>query len=148
MSIDAVAWALKLPVPPSPKLTLVAIGQYANEDGAAWPKIETIAADTSQSRATVKRRLKELEDAGLLSRIARYSPTGGRTSDEIRLRVDLKPSEVPAWSRGDSDAADDEEGGSNRADQGVQFEPPPGSLVNPLDESPVESDSQIGRAHV
>lgn len=129
MSIAAVSWALSLPVPPSPKLTLVAIGQYADADGCCWPKIDTLATDTSQSRATIKRRLKELEDAGLIARFARHKAEGGRTSDEIRLNLSRKPEEVLPWiSCVDCTSAP------------VQIEPPPGSLVNPLDESSCEPE--------
>ncbi|MFL9824363.1 helix-turn-helix domain-containing protein [Rhodoplanes sp. SY1] len=107
MSVQAVAWALALPVGPSPKLTLVAIGNYADEHGRAWPSIDRLAADTSQSRATVQRRLKELEQDQLLVRFARYEPDGRRTSDEIRLRLDVRPDQVVRRDRDQVDEPDE-----------------------------------------
>lgn len=130
MSIAAVSWALSLPVPPSPKLTLVAIGQYADADGCCWPFIETLAADTSQSRATVKRRLKELEDADLLTRHARYKEDGGRTSDQLRLNLKKRADDIAAWIPA-----------PDCTDPRAQIDPTPSSLVTPLNEPSFEEES-------
>ena len=43
-------------------LLLLAIADFANDDGMAYPGIDTLAEKTRQSRRTVQRQLSELED--------------------------------------------------------------------------------------
>lgn len=130
MSIQAMTWALSLPIPPSAKLTLVAIGNYADERGWCYPAIPTLARDTSQSDSSVQRRLKELEALGAFTRFARYEENGRRTSDQIRLNLALRPEDVAA--RQDDNSRDDagehdesapDEGDNQAAGDGVNLTP-------------------------
>lgn len=52
---------------PSAKLVLLAIANFADEDGKCWPSQDRLAAMTSQSVDSIQRRLKELCDLGLIS---------------------------------------------------------------------------------
>lgn len=122
MSVQAITWALSLPVGPSPKLTLVAIGNYADERGCAWPSVDRLASDTSQSRATVQRRLKELEGDGLLIRMARYERDGRRTSDEIRLCLDVRAADIAHRESDADDDSSDAEDGAEAQGGGSQIE--------------------------
>lgn len=55
-----------------------------NQD--CWPAINTIAADLSLSRSTVKRALNDLIKAGLIEKQARYRENGSHTSNWLILK--------------------------------------------------------------
>lgn len=58
---------------------------YARQSGGCWPGIERLAADLDVSQPTVKRRIAELVDRGLVTRDRRY----GRSS--VTWLEDLEP---------------------------------------------------------
>lgn len=136
MSIKAMTWAFSLPLEPRAKLALLAIADNARDDGIAWPSRETIAEKSTQSRATINRRLKILTELGVIGLFERFREDGSQTTDEIRLDLSLSPEEVmrrmqglSAADRGEtaeenSDAAaagdSEEEGGG-----GCQADTPP-----------------------
>lgn len=55
-----------------------------NQD--CWPAINTIAADLSLSRSTVKRALNDLVKAELIEKEARYRENGSHTSNRLILK--------------------------------------------------------------
>ena len=59
-------WDLKLP--PSDKLVLLALADWAHDDGRCWPSITAIAAKSGVSERTVQRALRVAENNGLLTR--------------------------------------------------------------------------------
>lgn len=70
------AWEVK-GLDPTTKLILMCLADHANEhDRTCWPAISTIANKCDVSRATVKRRMLQLEQYGL---IRRRSRTGDST---------------------------------------------------------------------
>jgi hypothetical protein len=85
MSIKAINWALELPIPPTPKLVLVVIADYADDRGYAFPGADTIARRASISARTLTRVLADLETHGYLERERRSLANGNRTSDGYRL---------------------------------------------------------------
>lgn len=52
----------------------------ANKDCECWPAIPTIAADLNLSQSTVRRALKDLRKAGLITTEQRYRAKGGKSS--------------------------------------------------------------------
>lgn len=70
---------------PTVKAVLLAISNYADEEGICWPSQEQLADDTELSRHTIMRALDELEDRGALSRERRHRGDGSRTTDLIIL---------------------------------------------------------------
>lgn len=60
-------WAWEQPLPPVPKLVLMALADNADDHGYCWPKMKTIAAKCSTSERTVQRTIKTLLAAGLLN---------------------------------------------------------------------------------
>lgn len=77
MSWQATAWAAKQATgSASNKLTLLALANYADENGVCWPTQETLANDTEQSIDTVQRRLKKLVALGLVRIEARAGRRG------------------------------------------------------------------------
>lgn len=98
MSIRAMNWAMDQATgDPRSQCLLYVIADCASPDGVAWPSIKYMAAKSQQSKATVQRRLKELEEIGAVARFPRWEDEDGkvnsegrgrRTSDEIRLLLD------------------------------------------------------------
>lgn len=88
MSVKAINWALELSIPPTPKLVLVVLADYADEYGYAFPGGATIARRASISERTLTRVLADLEENGYLERERRSLLNGNRTSDGYRLLPD------------------------------------------------------------
>ncbi len=57
----------------------------ANKNGECWPSVKTIAGDIKLSPATVRRAVKDLRKAGLLTTAQRYREKGGKSSLLFRL---------------------------------------------------------------
>lgn len=95
MSIEAIAKAAKVTsLPSTTKFVLIAMSNYANDDGEAWPKQSTLAEWCSMSRETVLRHLAALEEMGYLSSQQRHYDDGRFASKVYRLeflRADFQP---------------------------------------------------------
>lgn len=57
----------------------------ANKNGECWPSVNKIAGDIKLSPATVRRVVKDLRKAGLLTTAQRYREKGGKSSLLFRL---------------------------------------------------------------
>ncbi len=57
----------------------------ADKDGVCWPALPTIAHDLKLSVSTVKRAVKDLKKAGLITASQRYRANGGKSSLMFRL---------------------------------------------------------------
>lgn len=153
MSIKAMTWAFGLPLEPRAKIALLAIADNARDDGVAWPSRDLIAEKSSQSRATINRRLKILSEIGVLGIHERYREDGSQTTDEIRLDLNLTPDDVQRRidamkpdDRAESESENDDEGGMlsdtppmHSGSPGDSLEQPPGyHCGNPQDEPSLE----------
>ena len=100
MSIRVMKWAWHQAIPPGPKLVLMALADLADDTGACWPSVSTMAKQCSMSTRTVQRALQELIGAGLLNRDLRYRSDGSTTSNLYQLNVagDDNLSEAPVVS--------------------------------------------------
>lgn len=67
------------------KLVYMYLKDRANKEGQCWPAIQTIGKDLGLSRSTVKRALKELEQAALLTRQGRKRENEGDTSNLYQI---------------------------------------------------------------
>jgi DNA-binding transcriptional regulator YhcF (GntR family) len=89
MSVKALNWAFEqvtdLPVD---KIVLLALADYADQDGCCFPSQDTLAKRGMCSIDTIGRVLKRLVGAGMVERSKRYAATGNRTSDTYRLILD------------------------------------------------------------
>ena len=99
-------WAFSLPLEPRAKLTLLAIADHADDEGVAWPSRDRVAEKSSQSRATVIRKIKDLEELGLLALFQRFRKDGSQTTDEIRLDLTMTPDQVTRRTHGSQSSAD------------------------------------------
>ena len=85
MSVAVMTWAWQQPVTPAAKkLVLVALSDYANDDGEAWPTVKAgsdptrgLAAKTGLSDRSVRGWIDELEAEGLLTKATRRRRADG-----------------------------------------------------------------------
>lgn len=85
MSVKAINWAFEQEVEPALKVILLALADWADGDGVAYPGQKSLARKTSISERTLRRHLQTLEEMGLIERRRRSLDNGNRTSDEYRL---------------------------------------------------------------
>ena len=78
MSIEAIHFIMKTEIPDGiAKLVAFVIADYAHaETGHAWPKVETLARKCSQSVRTVQRKIRALEELGVLRVEQRHAENG------------------------------------------------------------------------
>lgn len=96
MSVHAIAWALDRDVSATgAKFVLVALANYADENGIAYPSQARLAKLTSQSERAVRGHLATLEKQGFIKRAHRHAKNGARTSDiyELSYRQNLPQAE-------------------------------------------------------
>lgn len=69
MSIEALTWALTVPVGGNAKVILLGLANHAHPDGSnSWPSWNRLAVYAHCDRATVHRHLTKLEEAGWIAR--------------------------------------------------------------------------------
>lgn len=85
MSMEAITAARKLTLPPRDKFVLLALADYANDKGEAYPKQSTLAQWTCYDRSTVNQALASLEAAGLIESKQTYRDDGGKSVKVYRL---------------------------------------------------------------
>lgn len=84
MSYQVTAWAGgRKAGSPSGKAVLFAVANYAQVNGETYQPIAQLAEDSEQSEDSVRRRLVELEEKGLIARCSRWAESGRRLSDWI-----------------------------------------------------------------
>lgn len=108
---EAHAWARNLRLNnPHAKLTLSMLSQYVDGDGYCFVSIPTLADDTELAASTVRNRLAWLEEIGAIARLPQWideygrrnSVGGKRTSDLIRLMIDVDPEVIEAGAGGET----------------------------------------------
>lgn len=101
MSWQATAWAAKQPTgSPSRKLLLLALANYADPAGRAYPSQDTLARDTEQSVDTVQRQIKQLVHLGLI-RVEKRPGQKGQWAGRVYFlslpREDIPEPQNAAW---------------------------------------------------
>jgi hypothetical protein len=93
MSNAAIAWAKKQKTgSPTLKAVLVAIADYADEQGCCWPSQKRISDDTELAERTVRKALADLEELNYIVRSTRSDPTRQvYMSDRIKLLPNRTP---------------------------------------------------------
>ena len=88
MSLDALSWAFNLELPNSgAKLTLLALANFANEHGEAYPSQQAISTKTCLSDRAIRRHLVTLEELGIIFRKSRKRANGSYSSDMFQIHV-------------------------------------------------------------
>lgn len=75
----------KSDVPYRAKLVYIYLHDRMDKERKAWPRLNTIAADLSLSRSTVKRAVKHLEKASLIRKEPHRRENGSATSNRYYL---------------------------------------------------------------
>lgn len=82
MSVSALTWAFASQIrPATAKFVLVALADYANEVGEAYPSIETLCRKTCMDRKTIISHLQFLADIGAIA------DTGERRGRTKKVKV-------------------------------------------------------------
>ena len=84
-------WAWATPLPPTPKLVLMALADIADDHGVCWPSHRTLALKCTLSDRTVRRTLGKLHALKLLIVEPRMRKNGSSASNCYRLAVDAPP---------------------------------------------------------
>jgi len=88
MSTKAVSWVLhQVRVEPITKMILVAMAENADEQGVCWPSQSKTAEKACVSLATVKRKIKWLEQQGVIS-VIRRRVGSHKTQNKYRLKLE------------------------------------------------------------
>lgn len=97
MSFDALSWAWNLELDsPISKFILIAVAQYADQDGECFPSQITLSKKTGLAERAIRGHLAKLEDAGFIKREHRFRKDGTKTSDFITLNLDHRHVVPPA----------------------------------------------------
>ncbi len=68
MSLRYMRWAFSQPIPTTARFVLVALADFADDEGRAWPSVAAICEKTGIKNRAVRYAIESLEAAGLLSR--------------------------------------------------------------------------------
>jgi DNA-binding MarR family transcriptional regulator len=92
MSFEAAAWAWKQwdqeDITSPQKILLMALANYADENGNCFPKQESLAKKTSLGRQSVNKNLKVLEEKGLVKIISQQHEDGRKRNNLYILPLD------------------------------------------------------------
>ena len=104
MAIEVIAWAMQAPIAShGAKLTLIALANYANDRGLAWPGQDTLRAIVQADRKSIIRWLQQLEATGYITKTSRPGDGHGRQSNAYELHH-RAPGKVPMSSPADPPA--------------------------------------------
>lgn len=89
MSLEAMVWAMQQPFDDAgEKLLLLSLANYADAKGVCWPGYEKLKFDAViKSDATISKKLKAMEERGLITRQRRPKKEGGSTSNLYQLSL-------------------------------------------------------------
>lgn len=97
MSVEAMAWAYSVTLPPCSKSVLVALANRADEDGYCWPGIEDLEQRTGWKRRAIQTAIKDLHGRGLVTVSAQFKTTGVQTSNLYRLACPTVTTPTRRW---------------------------------------------------
>jgi hypothetical protein len=88
MSFQAMAWAVKQPLPCSEKMVLLMLANYANDVNLCWPSVARLAADSGLSASKVRKCVVWLEAANMVQRTMQIR-VYGQTSNVYTLDLSV-----------------------------------------------------------
>lgn len=91
MSLTAIRWAWDQDIAASVKYVLLALADYADEEGVCFPSQKTLARKCGLSRSTVNSHLQNLMRLGLITIQHRSSQRGYRCASLYRLLLTQSP---------------------------------------------------------
>jgi uncharacterized phage protein (TIGR02220 family) len=97
MAIEIMTWAWNLPIKRNLKYVLLALSDYADENGTCFPSIEKLANKCSTTSVSIIKTIKELSKYGILEKQSRYS-NGKKTSNSYCINYCLTKESLPKES--------------------------------------------------
>lgn len=97
MAIEIMTWAWSLPIKKNLKYVLLALSDYADENGTCFPSIEKLSEKCSTSSVSIISTIKELSKYGILEKQQRYS-NGKKTSNAYCINYGLSKESLPKES--------------------------------------------------
>jgi len=88
MSFQAMAWAVKQPLPCSEKMVLLMLANFANDVNQCWPSVARLAADSGLSASKVRKCVVWLERVGMVQRTMQIR-VYGQTSNVYTLDLSV-----------------------------------------------------------
>lgn len=85
MSNEAFTWAFKQDLPMTQKFVLVALADFADENGECSPSYDGLARQVGASARTVQRAIASLIASGYITVQPRHWDDGGRAPNTYRL---------------------------------------------------------------
>lgn len=106
MSHEASRWAWHLDLPMRDKFVLLALADWADDDGLCFPSKGKLQRKCGAlSVGSVTRALRQLVEWGMIERTANYASNGRQTTNVYRLRLDRSaPVAVAEATRKDAEA--------------------------------------------
>lgn len=138
MSLTAMVWAMRQKTGnPITKLILIKIADNANDQGLAWPSLNTIAEVAEIDRSTVIRHIKRLRDDLKLIEVIHRATEGINLSNHYRLLISGGSGTLPLPVSGCNK-------GSSVAPLGVVAERDLNHPIEPVIEPPTTSQPPVG----
>lgn len=137
MSVRIMSAVWDLDLPQGEKIVLLALADHADDDGVCYPSIDRIGWKCGYSRSSVKRRLRNLQEAGVLDVVEPGTGRGNTTVYRVLPGGGVKL--TPFRERGSSGT----ERGSNQTVKGFTAVTPQPS-VEPSEPSSSELKLDLG----
>jgi hypothetical protein len=87
MGVKAMTWAWAQDLAPTTKIVLLALADFADDEGICWPSLKRIGEKCTMRQRTVQYHCKMLREVGLLAVNPRRRGDGASTSNEYHLPV-------------------------------------------------------------
>lgn len=130
MSNRALTWAFEQELKSGPKFVLVALADWADEEGSCFPGVPTIAKRVGSVESAVRENLARLKRAGLIVEERRTRPNGSRTSNRYWLQMSGVVNLAPESGGGDLAPESVEPSAGIRGGQEPESGGPPNPQVN------------------
>ncbi|MCX7125018.1 MAG: helix-turn-helix domain-containing protein, partial [Gammaproteobacteria bacterium] len=92
-------WAWSLTIKPGPKFVLLALADYANDEGECYPSLKQLHKKCGLSRSTLITHLSWLKDQKIMLVTRQYDKNGYRRQNLYQLNANLSPNSEPSKVR-------------------------------------------------
>lgn len=138
VSNRALTWAFEQDLKSGPKFVLVALADWADDEGSCFPGVVTIAKRVGSVESAVRENLSRLKRAGLVVEERRNRASGARTSNRYWLQMSGQVHLTPESGGANLTPESDEPNAGIRGDQ----EPESGGESEPLVTNPQITPSE------
>ena len=94
MSYQAFNTVMKLNLPTTEKMVMVALANRANERNVCWPSLDRIADESGMAKRTAQRTIDKLVERTLVSKLSKGNGRGNSTAYRLNLDLEQLPTEL------------------------------------------------------